>query len=64
VVWEDDIGTAVNIYTAILTGPEVANCSSPLPGDANGDCVVSLDDFALMAQSWLVCNLDDATACP
>lgn len=64
VVWEDDIATATNIYATVLTGPEIASCPSPLPGDANGDCVVNLNDFALMAQSWLVCNLDDATACP
>jgi hypothetical protein len=33
----------------------------PLAGDADGDCNVDLDDFALMAANWLDCN---AVTCP
>jgi outer membrane protein assembly factor BamB len=34
-------------------------CQFKLAGDCNGDCVVNLVDFALMASSWLVdCNVD------
>ena len=39
-----------------LFRPEI--CDYVLAGDANGDCIVNLLDFALMAKNWLIdCNL-------
>ena len=32
-------------------------CTQKIPGDVNEDCYVDLKDLALMAQSWLECNL-------
>ena len=64
VVWEDDLGSEINIYAALLDGPEIADCPERLPGDANGDCIVNLQDFLLVAQNWLTCNLDQPGACP
>ncbi|MCF7954167.1 MAG: right-handed parallel beta-helix repeat-containing protein [Phycisphaerae bacterium] len=32
-------------------------CTKKIPGDVNGDCYVDLKDLAMMAQSWLECNL-------
>lgn len=40
-----------------LFRPEI--CDYVLAGDANGDCIVNLLDFALMATNWLIdCNLN------
>ena len=67
VVWED-VPLAPNapadIFAALLDGPEIAACPEPPAGDANGDCVVDLEDFVLLAQGWLSCNLDHPDACP
>jgi hypothetical protein len=35
--------------------PEM-DCTGDLPGDLNGDCRVSLDDFVLLAVDWLRCD--------
>jgi len=44
-------------------------CSDPvaLEADFDGDCIVNLTDFAVMASEWLDCNWDDggkASPCP
>ncbi len=39
------------------------DCVRPA-GDVDGDCVVNLVDFALMASSWLECGLVDDNICP
>jgi hypothetical protein len=41
----------------------IALCTAPLAMDFNNDCKVDFADFAIFAQSWLVCNLDSAAAC-
>ena len=67
VVWEDVPLTPdapADIFAAILEGPEIAACPNPPAGDANGDCVVNLQDFVLLAEGWLTCNLDHPDACP
>jgi hypothetical protein len=51
------------IYAAVLDGPEIARCRRPLRGDLNGDCRVDFQDMALMAMSWLECELDPPQAC-
>jgi len=38
-------------------------CEYELEGDANRDCVVDLEDLALMAANWLLCNLTNGN-CP
>jgi hypothetical protein len=40
-----------------------AVCISPPVGDANGDCYVNFLDGAILAQDWLICNRDPASAC-
>jgi len=63
VIWEDMRNGQRDIYAAILDGPLVPKCSSPLQGDLNGDCKVNFTDFALMLNNWLECNLDPPEAC-
>ena len=48
------------IYTD-ATGETI--CLEPIAYDLNDDCVVNLEDFALIAQEWLDCNLIPASAC-
>ena len=38
-------------------------CEYELEGDIDKNCVVNLEDFALMADSWLICNLANGD-CP
>ncbi|MBI9017724.1 MAG: immunoglobulin domain-containing protein [Phycisphaerae bacterium] len=38
-------------------------CMEALQFDLNGDCAVNLEDFALLADQWMVCNLVPSTAC-
>ncbi|MBN1818267.1 MAG: hypothetical protein JW828_12985 [Sedimentisphaerales bacterium] len=64
VVWQDNLGGKMSIYAVVLNGPEIAQCPEKLPGDANGDCIVNLHDFVLLAQNWLSCNFDQSGACP
>ncbi|MBN1124607.1 MAG: hypothetical protein JXA82_06340 [Sedimentisphaerales bacterium] len=64
VVWQDNLGGEMSIYAAILSGSEVAKCPEKLPGDVNGDCIVNLQDFVLLAQNWLSCNFDQTGVCP
>lgn len=63
VVWQDLRSGTSAIYAADLTGDAIAECTEPLPGDADGDCQITLVDFARAAQNWLACNLEPATAC-
>ena len=63
VVWADMRDGVSNIYAAELTGAAVAECSMPLPGDTDGNCQVNMADFANLAESWLLCNLEPEEAC-
>jgi len=47
---------------AIIQLPPVY-CEEPIPADLNGDCKVDFADFAIMASSWLECNLVPQSAC-
>ena len=38
-------------------------CKEDVHGDLNDDCKVDFTDFVLMANNWLVCNLDPPSAC-
>lgn len=33
-------------------------------GDLNGDCLVTLEDFAILANNWLLCGWEPASLCP
>ncbi len=35
-----------------------AVCTKPIVGDLNNDCKVDFLDLAILASSWLQCNLD------
>jgi len=63
VVWQDDRDGRWNIYAAVLEGPAVAGCKTTLPGDVDGNCRVDFADLALMASSWLECELDGPGLC-
>lgn len=43
-----------------LAGPV---CISKPPGDLNADCRVDFNDFALLADNWLSCNLRPQSEC-
>ncbi len=45
VVWQDARDGDWDIYGAILNGPEVAGCASPLIGDVNVDSVTDANDI-------------------
>ena len=63
----------VRIYNAALNANDIADlyiaveggsvCISKPAYDLDGDCIVSLNDFALFASSWLQCNLAPASSC-
>jgi len=38
-------------------------CTAPVTGDLNDDCIVNFKDFAVIAEHWLDCNLQPASAC-
>ena len=63
VVWQDDRTGTWNIYAVKLNGPTVAECTSAMDGDINGDCKVDFKDFAVMASNWLGCNLEPQSSC-
>ena len=53
------IGFKAVSLAAIVSDSDPGPCQSTLLGDLDGDCVVDLVDFALMALRWLVnCNID------
>jgi beta propeller repeat protein len=63
VVWEDNRSGVSAIWAAWLDGPELADCTVVPAGDTNGDCRVNLEDFAALAETWLVCGLEPLEAC-
>ncbi len=63
IVWQDNRNGNSEIYAVVLDGPEVAQCTSRIAGDVNGDCKIDFEDFAIMASNWLECYLEPAEAC-
>lgn len=66
---------AFNLGGEIITNPVttpgyyfdnvvIIECSQWLVGDVDQDCMVGFKDLALLANTWLACNLTPATACP
>jgi hypothetical protein len=60
----------VRVYNNALSAAEVLSlfttgngCTSPKDGDINGDCEVTFDDFALLAQDWLQCGMYYSADC-
>ncbi|HSV27755.1 MAG TPA: hypothetical protein VLH60_07665 [Sedimentisphaerales bacterium] len=41
----------------------VIACNAWLAGDANQDCQVNFRDLGILANQWLLCNMDPASAC-
>lgn len=44
--------------------PGAAICVRELAMDLNNDCRIGLEDFAIFAEEWLLCNRNPATTCP
>ena len=44
----------LRISTAAREFPQAGGCD--LQGDLNNDCTVDMNDFALMAENWLISN--------
>lgn len=42
---------------------EPAKCIDPPSMDTNDDCKIDIVDFAVFASEWLMCGLDDLSAC-
>jgi len=59
VIWEDKRNGNYDIYGARLE----PFCLGKPEMDFNGDCKVDFVDFAIMASSWLECNLVPQSAC-
>ncbi|MCX5636521.1 MAG: hypothetical protein NTX52_02355 [Planctomycetota bacterium] len=59
VIWEDKRNGNYDIYGARLE----PFCLGKPEMDFNGDCKVDFADFAIMASSWLECNLVPESAC-
>ncbi len=60
-------GTVEDLYTAGMPTMTEASptviCTGNIEGDLSGDCQVDLEDFAMFAADWMLCNLDPVTAC-
>ena len=51
------------IYASKSAGGPEPYCAEYIPGDANLDCRINLQDIAMIASRWLECNLVPAEAC-
>jgi hypothetical protein len=58
-------GHRINIgaYGGTEYASKTANCPQHPTGDLNKDCKVTFADLAILAESWLDCNLEPAIAC-
>ncbi|MBN1124775.1 MAG: discoidin domain-containing protein [Sedimentisphaerales bacterium] len=55
-----DAVEVAGLYTEVVGG---YICLNPIANDLNGDCVINLADFAILAADWTSCNLLPAEAC-
>lgn len=44
---------SIFLCTAIFAAPAAAECTSPLQGDINNDCIVDINDLAILSDEWL-----------
>jgi len=63
VVWEDYRVNPSNIYYVWLDGEAIADCPAPPAGDIDGSCRIDLADFVQLAENWMACALEPASAC-
>jgi hypothetical protein len=54
--------TSTTVY-AMIDNLQVTSCQTFLAQDYNADCKVDFKDFAVLAGSWLACNLDPSSQC-
>ena len=59
-IW-DETFTAAQV--AGMYSNSFISCDGALDADMNGDCVVDLVDFSIVAGSWLECNLAPSSLC-
>jgi hypothetical protein len=58
------INASSNPEASILVTPaEEPICTTVLPEDLDGNCRIDLVDLAILADGWLVCNIDPSQAC-
>ena len=66
-VSDPNMGTGDDAGWTILTAiPNPETCVGQgvyYPGDINQDCYVNLDDLAILAQNWLLCNDPEDLEC-
>lgn len=61
----DEVDSEDVVYPGrIWSFDTIDDCSSSIVGDLTGDCIVDLQDFALMAENWLNCTRLGTGACP
>ncbi len=61
--WRVDIVLMNNVYTGPIWSFETG-CDHNYPGDIDNNCGVDIIDLKLMAENWLICNLEPSTFCP
>lgn len=62
----DNVFTIYDDSSIVLApGPSVEHpyCTGAIVGDLNGDCQVDLGDLAILAENWMMCNLEPESAC-
>ena len=56
--------TKTGLYEVDIQVSTFHLCDDSLVADVNDDCIVNLEDFALMAGQWLVCGSSFGLECP
>ncbi len=56
--------TPIQIASLYAETTHTSFCFSVVPADLNGDCVVDMQDFAILASDWMVCTRVPTTLCP
>lgn len=63
VAWEDRNDEIAWVGNDIIVNLEASDCSYKIPGDINNDCYVDIADFAILADSWMMCSMPDQPSC-